>query len=141
MLTFEFEEPNRSRCDCCGGVTVSLTRFVHQDGDAYGIYYARFGERHEPRVVEAVVSIGEWGEDAGPWDRVAFALRLRAAETEYQVTVVDAEESPWNGIELLGRMLDREEALEHERISEVFHVTDHMVADDGAIREYLNGTT
>jgi hypothetical protein len=71
----------------------------------------------------------------------AFALRLRAAETEYQVTVVDAEESPWNGIELLGRMLDREEALEHERISEVFHVTDHMVADDGAIREYLNGTT
>jgi hypothetical protein len=139
MLTFEFEEPNRSRCDCCGGVTVSLTRFVNQDGDAYAVYYARFGEGHEPRLVDAVVSIGEWGDGAGPWDRVAFALRLWVAETQYQVTVVDAEESPWKGIELLGRMLDREEALEHERIGEVFHVTDHMVSDDQAIREHLSG--
>jgi hypothetical protein len=139
MLTFEFEEPNRSRCDCCGGVTVSLTRFVYEDGDAHAIYYARFGEQHEPRVVEAVVSVGEWGEGAGPWDRVAFALRLPAAESEYQVTVVDAAESPWQGVGLLGRMLDREEALAHERLAEIFHVTDHMVVDDQAIREHLDG--
>ncbi len=139
MLTFEFEVPNRSRCDCCGGVTVSLTCFVYEDGDAHAIYYARFGEHHEPRVVEAVVSVGEWGEGAEPWDRVAFPLRLRALETEYQVTVVDAAESPWQGVDLLGRMLDREEALAHERLAEVFHVTDHMVVDDQAIREHLNG--
>ena len=139
MLTFEFAEPDRSRCDCCGGVTISLTRFVYEDGDAYAIYYARFGEQHEPRVVEAVVSVGEWGEDAGPWDRVAFPLRFRAAESEYQVTVVNADESPWQGVELLGRMLDREEALAHERLAEIFHVTDHMVVDDEAIREYLDG--
>jgi hypothetical protein len=141
MLTFEFAEPDRSRCDCCGGVTISLTRFVYEDGDAYAIYYARFGEQHEPRVVEAVVSVGEWGEDAGPWDRVAFPLRLRAGESEYQVTVVDAEESPWQGVDLLGRMLDREEALAHERLAEIFHITDHMVVDDEAIREYLDGAT
>jgi hypothetical protein len=139
MLTFECEDPNRSRCDCCGGVTVSLTRFVYEDGDAYAIYYARFGEQHDPRVVEAVVSVGEWGEGTGPWDRVAFPLRLRAAETEYQVTVVNAAESPWHGVDLLGRMLDREEALAHERLAEVFHLTDHMVVDDHAIREHLNG--
>lgn len=140
MLTFEFAEPDRSRCGCCGGVTISLTRFVYEDGDAYAVYYARFGEQHEPRVVEAVVSIGEWGEGAGPWDRRAFPLRLRAAETEYQVTVVDAAESPWQGVDLLGRMLDREEALADERLPEVFHVTDHMVADDHEIRKYLNDT-
>jgi hypothetical protein len=139
MLTFEFAEPDRSRCDCCGGVTISLTRFVYEDGDAYAIYYARYGEQHEPRVVEAVVSVGEWGEDAGPWDRVAFPLRLRAAESEYQVTVVNADESPWQGVDLLGRMLDREEALAHERLAEIFHVTDHMVVDDEAIRKYLDG--
>ena len=137
MLTFQFEEPNRSHCECCGGVTVSLTRFVYQDGDAHAVYYARFGEQHEPGVVEAVVSVGEWGEGAGPWDRVAFPLRLRVAETEYQVTVVDAAESPWQGVELLGRMLNREEALAHERLAEVFHVTDHMVIDDKPIRDHL----
>ena len=116
-----------------------MTRFVHQDGDAHAIYYARFGEQHEPRVVEAVVSVGEWGEGAGPWDRVAFPLRLRVAETEYQVTLVDAAESPWHGVELLGRMLNREEALTHERLAEVFHVTDHMVVDDQPIRDHLDG--
>jgi hypothetical protein len=140
MLTFEFEAPDRSRCECCGGVTVSLTRFVYQDGDAYAIYYARFGEQHEPRVVEAVVAIGEWGEDAGSWDRIAFPLRLRAAETEYQVTIVDAGESPWQGVGLLGRMLDREEALAHERLAEVFRVTDRMVVDDQPIRDHLDGS-
>jgi hypothetical protein len=66
-------------------------------------------------------------------------LRLRAADTEYQVTLVDAAESPWEGVELLGRMLDRAEALQHERLKEVFHISDHMVRDDAPLRDYLNG--
>ena len=139
MLTFEFEEPISSSCDCCGGMSTALTGFVCENGEAYAVYYARFGVSHEPRVVEAVVSIGEWGEDAKPWDRFAFPLRMRAGETEYQVTLVDAADSPWEGVELLGRMLDRAEALEHERLQEVFHITDHMVTDDRLPRDYLEG--
>jgi hypothetical protein len=139
MLTFGLEEPTSSKCECCGGVTTSLTRFVYEDGNAYAIYYARFGLDHDPRVVEVVVSVGEWGEDSGPWDRVAFSLRLRATEGEYQVTVVDATESPWEGVELLGRILDRADALQHERLDEIFHITDHMVRDDVPLRDYLNG--
>ena len=139
MLTIEFSESTSVKCECCGGVTRSLTRFVYEDGDAHAIYYARFGVAHEPRVVEAVVSIGEWGEGAGPWDRVAFPLRVRSAESEYQVTVVDSDESPWRGVTLLGPMLDRAEALQHERLTEVFHISDHMMRDDQELREYLNG--
>jgi len=139
VLTFEFANPTRSRCECCGGVTTALTRYVYQDGDAHAVYYARFGDRHDPRVIETVVSIGGWGQGTGPWDRVAFPLRLRALATEYQVTVVDARESPWQGVQLLGRMLDREEALAHERLPEVFHITDHMVVEDQPIRDHLNG--
>ena len=70
---------------------------------------------------------------------VAFSLRLRATEGEYQVTVVDAAESPWEGVELLGRILDRADALQHERLDEIFHITDHMVRDDVPLRDYLNG--
>ena len=138
-LTFEFAEPKSATCECCGGVTTTLTRFVYEDGDAYAIYYARFGVTHEPRVVDAVVSIGDWGEESEPWDRVAIAFSLRAGETEYRVTVVDAAESPWQGKALLGRMLDRAEALEHERLAEVFHISDHMVREDIPLRDYLNG--
>jgi hypothetical protein len=139
MLTIEFSEPTSKTCECCGGVTRSLTRFVYEDGDAYAIYYARFGVTHEPRIVEAVVSIGQWEEGSGPWDRVAFPFRVRSAESEYQVTVVDSDESPWKGVTLLGRMLDRAEALRHERLREVFHISDHMVRDDQPLRDYLNG--
>jgi hypothetical protein len=139
MLTIEFSEPNSVKCECCGGVTKSLTRFVYEDGRAYAIYYARFGVAHELRVVDAVVSIGEWGEGSGPWDRVAFPFRVRSAASEYQVTVVDSHESPWTEVTLLGRMLDRAEALQHERLKEVFHISDHMVRDDQPLREYLNG--
>jgi hypothetical protein len=140
MLTFEFQEPHSSTCQCCGGVTTSLTRLVYEDGNAYAIYYARFGLGHEPRVVEAVVSIGGWGEGTGPWDRVAVPFRLRAGDAEYQVSLTDAAESPWVGVELLGRMLDRAEALEHERLQDVFHISDHMLRDDAPLRDYLNGT-
>jgi hypothetical protein len=139
MLTIEFEEPSFAKCDCCGGVTTSLTRFVYDDGTACAIYYARYGPDHDPRIVEAVVSVGDWTEGSGPWDRVAFPLRLRAPEGHYEVMVVDAAESPWEGIELLGSMLDRAEALQDERLEEVFHITDHIVQEDTPLREYLNG--
>jgi hypothetical protein len=36
-------------------------------------------------------------------------------------------------------MLDRAEALQHERLQEVFHISDHMVQDDAPLRDYLNG--
>jgi hypothetical protein len=90
-------------------------------------------------VVQAVVSIGGWGEGTGPRDRIAFALRLWSEEGQYQVAVLDAAESPWGGVEFLGRMLDRPEALEHERLHEVFHISDHMVRDDTTLRNYLDG--
>jgi hypothetical protein len=72
-------------------------------------------------------------------DRLAFPLRVRSAESEYQVTVVDSDASPWKEVTLLGRMLDRAEALDHECLTEVFHISDHMMRDDQALREYLNG--
>jgi len=139
MLTIEFEPPKNTTCDCCGGVTTTLTRFVSQDGDAYAIYYARFGAEHRERVVQAVVSLGDWSDAAGPWDRVAFPLEIRAAEAEYRVGLANAADSPWSGTAIIGRVLDRDEALQHERLSEVFHITDHMVRDDVPLREYLDG--
>lgn len=138
MLTIEFEPPSESRpCECCGGRTTRLTRFVHRDGDAYAVYYAQFSDNHPTRGVIATISIGEWGEGSTPHQRVAFALELRATDTEYQVGIVDAERSPWRDAAVIGRTLDRAEALLHPRLSEVFHITDHIVAEDEPIRAYL----
>jgi hypothetical protein len=139
MLTIEFEPPKESEpCECCGGRTTSLTRFVYRDGDAHAIYYARFSNNHSEHVVVATISIGEWGEGETPEDRVAFALELRNGKSEYQVGLIDAEFSPWRNSKIIGRTLNRSEALAHPLVNEAFHITDHMVTEDPEIRGYLN---
>ena len=137
MIRIEFEQPTTRHCDCCGGATTTLTRFVYDDGNAHAVYYARFGARHRAGIVEAIVSIGDWGEGSGPWDRVAFPLEIRTAGRQPLVGLVDAARSPWAGAEILGRILDREEALAHELKTDVFHITDHMVRDDTPLRDFL----
>ena len=66
-------------CPCCGRKTTTLTRFVYADGDAHGVYYAGFTDEHPDRIVSVALSLGEWGEGSEAKDRVAFALRIRAA--------------------------------------------------------------
>lgn len=140
MLRIEFNEPTSSGpCECCGGVTTLLTRFVYRGGDAHAIYYARFSDNHEDRIVKAAVSLGEWGESGDPSLRTAFALQMRSGDENYEVMVRDAADSPWNGVELLGDMLDREEALAHPWIQEVFHIIDHMLLADEPLKTYLSG--
>jgi hypothetical protein len=140
VITIEFADRNvGDPCPCCGGQTTRFTRFVYSDGDAHAVYYAAFSDNHPDHRVSVAVSLGEWGEGATPEDRVAFALRIRPAKDEYQVMVVDAAESLWKDASFLGRMLDREEALRHPWIKEVFHISDHIVTDDEEVRSYLDG--
>ena len=140
MLRIEFEPPRKSECDCCGNTTVSLTRFVYKDNDAYAVYYAAFTAGHTEKVVSGLIGLGEWADDeVGPEARLAFPFEIRATDEQFQVGMVDASSSPWSDVEFLGRLLDRDEALQHEWISEVFHITDHMVSDDPEVAGYFGG--
>ena len=140
MITIEFEPPHDSApCECCGGRTTSLTRFVLSEGDAYAVYYARYSNNHPDRVVSLAVSIGKWGAGTTPADRTAFSLALRSGAENYEVMVCDAACSPWRNVELLGEMLDRQAALEHPLIDEVFNLTDQMFAEDIPLKAYLDG--
>ncbi len=137
MIRIECEEPTSSLCDCCGNVTVRLTRFVYNDGDARAVYYASFTPGHEEKRLSGLIGIGEWGEDARPEDRVAFPFQIWTNRDNFQVGLTNAADSPWSDVKFLGRVLDRDEALLHPWIKEVFHVTDHMVSDDVAITDYF----
>jgi Mrp family chromosome partitioning ATPase len=97
-----------------------------------------FSNNHPEHVVVATVSLGEWGENSTPNQRVAFALELKSSENEYQVGLIDAQLSPWQDAKTIGRTLNRDEALAHPLVKEAFHITDLMVTDDVPIREYLN---
>lgn len=137
MITIEQSEPTVSRCECCGGTTTRLTRFVYKDGDARAVYYARFSNNHPDGIVALLVSIGEWGEAATPDDRVAFAMELRDGGERFEVGVTDASASPWNDAKVVGRILDRSEALAHPLLREAFHIVDHAVAEDAPLRAYF----
>ena len=56
----------------------------------------------------------------------------------YQVGIVNAAESPWSYVTFLGKILDREEALDHEWMKDVFHITDHMVENDTEIVRFFS---
>jgi hypothetical protein len=137
MITIEQPDPKISTCECCGNRTTTLLRFVHKDGDAYAVYYASFTEDHPDLAVQAIVSVGDWGEDSSPKDRSAFALRFRHTEDQYQIEVIDAADSPWREAETIGRKLSRDEALEHPRLQDVFHITDHIFADDEVLLSFF----
>jgi len=133
MLTIEANPPKRSRCECCGGTTTTLVRFVYENRNPRAIYYARFSDDHPNRGVDFLVSIGEYGEGTTPDDRIAFAMELRTAG----VCVRDARASPWSDAKIVGRILDRVEGLAHPLVAEAFHIVDHATLEDAPLREYL----
>jgi len=138
MIRLEFEHPTESTCKCCGNTTVRLTRFVYNDGNAHAVYYAQYTVAHEEKRLSGIIGLGPWGDDAKEEDRVAFPFQIWTDKDNFKVGLVDASESPWSHVTFLGRILNREEALKHEWIKEVFHITDHMVTDDPEITGYFN---
>lgn len=145
MIEIEFEEPETSKCECCDDISVWLTRFVTEDGDAFAVYHAAFTEGHPEKGLLGTISLGDWGDWDGdaesiPDSRVTFAFDLWLNEEDFfNVTITDASESPWSGQDILGKMLSREEALAHPWIDDVFHITDHITADDQVIRDFFAG--
>jgi len=138
MIEIEFEPAATKSCECCGSDTVSLTRFVLEDGAAHAVYYAQYSRGHESDRINGIVSLGDWAESASPDDRIAFPFQLWKSDDGYNVGLVDASASPWSHVTILGRILDRAEALSHPWCKEAFHITDHMVSDDPEIRAFLS---
>lgn len=132
----EMSEANSGHCDCCGGLTVRLTRFVYRGGDAFAIYYAMYSNNHPENLVTFLVSIGEWGEGSAREQRVSFFCRVRPAE-RYEVSLADASTSEWGKVELIGQKLTRAEALRHPLKSTAFEVLDEAFQVDRSLTGYM----
>lgn len=138
MIEIEFEKPNIYNCDCCGNEIHKLTRFVYSNDNAHAVYFLQFSKGHNDDSILGILSLGEWGDGCNPKNRKAFPFRIWTKEENYQVGLMDKNECPWDDVELLGEILNREQSLKHEWIKEVFHITDHILADDKEAIEFLN---
>src|SRR3569623_1594425 len=134
MDTIEFEEPTYSTCDCCGEQTKHLVRFVARDDVEFAVYFADFSPGHD--FVSVMVCYGDWGEGASSYNRIAFPFRIWKSEESYQVGWVDAADAAYN-YEILGRVVDRSEALGHALKPEVFALSDHIVECDRPVIDFL----
>ena len=138
MLEIELEEPKYDTCPCCDRELTTLTRFVHKDGNAHAIYYAQFTQDHNQKEVICLIGLGEWGDEVDPSERTAFPVCIWDNEGSWAVSVTNRDESPFANVEFIGEILDRDEALQHPLIKEVFHITDHIVAEDDVILDYFH---
>ena len=136
-LAIEYDEPLNVECECCGAQETRLTRFVKRDGAAYAVYLVRYTEGHGVRQAYAMISLGTWWVDGVPPDRVAFAFCISDTNDEYQLQVIDANQLAWHKSEILGRKLNRDEALGHSWLPEVYQLFDYMVHHDAPLHAFL----
>lgn len=139
MLNIRYEPTEASApCPCgCGGQTVSLTRFVEQDDQPVAVCFARYATSHLPPVAAVTLSLGDFAEGSSPADRVAFAMQIQPREEGYELALLDAAQSPWNGLDLIGRTLPRDEAAEHPRLQEAWQLADQVLTHDAVLKRYL----
>ena len=134
----EFADPKPSRCDCCNGLNVRLTRFVYRNGDAFAIYYVAYANNHPEDEVSMLVSLGDWDDDSDPAERAAFYCRVRPTEESYEVMLGDAAQSMWSDVELVGQKLSREQALAHPWKQTAFEILDEAFIHDKSLTGFLH---
>lgn len=134
MLTIEFEPSLLGKdCEHCAEVEGSLTRTVYWESRAYAVYYALFTSKY----VSTLISTGDWSREALPSGRASFFMRIWSNAYNYQVDLGNAEDSPWGNAAIMGRTLDRHEAMTHPNINDVFHIVERMLSEDLPIIEHL----
>ena len=124
-------------CECCGARAPSVIGYVYRDESAYAAYYAGWTEGHPRRRVSVIIGLGRWDDEASPADRRAFGLRCWEDEEEMRFEVQEPAASRYRDVTYMGRLLPRAEALADPEVAEVFHVAEHIAADDPRVRAAL----
>jgi hypothetical protein len=131
-------ELKRSVCNCCGREQLSGHGFVYEDEEPRAIYFATLHHTtNETNGVSLAVGIGEWNDDGSRQSCTAFGIDVFTAESEIRMKVLNASESPWANTQVLGPLLDREQALAHPLKDKMFEIADCIVRDDAKIAGQL----
>jgi hypothetical protein len=124
-------------CSDCGSATRSVWGYVSNPEGARAAYFIRWTDGHLERGAQLVISIGAWGEEAKPADRLCFAFECRMGTDRPGFMAVDAAALPWAEGDFLGVKLSREGALGHPVRDEVFGILDQLVEHDLRFRAFL----
>jgi hypothetical protein len=123
-------------CRHCG-VDYKVARgCVYDDGEPVALYLAGMHGCHGGKNVALGIGLAPEGK-AEP---TATTLHIWAAEDEYQMSVMEPDDSPWIGHTYLGRHKTRAEILDSDAKTKVFAIADTVIASIPAIRQYLRAS-
>ena len=137
MLEIEFDETEKVKCECCGNESLIFTRYLYENEDPVIVYLCNFTKGHIPKIISGIISIGNWNENSKPTERVAFPFMIKMENENYHVMMAYKKDSPWRNHKYLGKILDRNESLNHELKPEAHNVLDYIVTEDQEVINLL----
>lgn len=125
-------------CTTCGEPFQRVTGFIHNDGDAYAVYYASCYHHVGHEAYIDIIFSKTW--DDGVDDRETFGCRVGpvAGQSDPACSLVTGG-SAFRDSALFGRKLTRDQALAHPRLSDFWAVVDHVLVNDCVVRDHVYG--
>lgn len=137
VLTLDDDRTVRAtRCVECGEPYEQVVAFVYRDGDAYAIYHAQCHDHGaaSASTVWVDLTLGSW-EEPDFADHVTFSIRVDANGAGIVNAPVVVEGSAVH----YGHKLQRDEALVHPWIGELWELVDFLVIEDPTVHSYVYG--
>jgi hypothetical protein len=100
-------------CPCCGRKSETVLGFIY-DGPTTVVYFAGSTLGHQPAHVNAVLSVGGWGEGTSPSNRHAVVVIVHGSKNLPSIDFPPPSTSPWFGEPELGRALTPEEMMDDD---------------------------
>ena len=134
VLSFDGESRQTTRtCPDCGQAHESVTGFVLRDDSAYAVYYVDWYPHTDEAFVDVI--LGSWG---GPEydDNVTFGCRLGEIEGHAGPQASLVTGGALRGDQpIMGKKLERDEALSHPMIGEFWDLIDWLILNDSLLHE------
>ena len=134
-LSIDFQD-TQDTCGHCGATYVVSRGSVYDSGEGASIYLAALHQCDSARVAHIAIAVRAGYKDFS--ETCATAMLVRVGEHNFEFSTVNPEESPWNGLDYLGRFLRREEILESPAKEVFFHIADHVVLENPTIISFLD---
>lgn len=125
-------------CPDCDEPFQRVTGFVHDDGDAYAVYFASCYHHGGHEAWIDVIFSKTWEDGAD--DHETFGCRVGPVEgqSDPAASLVTGG-VPFRDSPVFGKKLTREEALGHDRLSDFWTVVDHVLTNDRVVRDHVFG--
>jgi hypothetical protein len=129
-LSVEAGEQRTATCDHCGQPHTVIHGFVYAAGEPFAVYQAGLYSRHPDDRASLAISLGDWSESATGAERQRMAIQARPTPNRVEMHIDNRSETPWDDSEVLGRLLDRDEALAHPLREDYLEVAEFVILQD-----------